>query len=560
MRGMKKGKAALYLRVSTDEQVERQSVETQTDFLREFCRLFEIEIVAVYRDEGISGTIPLHQRPEGARMLASAHGDETAGFDTVLVYKLDRLGRSLMVVVDAHDRLEALGISLRSATESIETTTPSGRLIFQMLASFAEFERGTIRERTQAGLHRALRSGKMPGRIPYGYDIGEDGLMALVPEEAEVVREIIENIASGSTLYREAKRLNDSGLPAPGMRYRGRERKHGEKWSPTTIHNIIHQNAYGGLHRAKLYDGKEHVDREVPAIVPPDTQEAARQSLSKNKARYNRATDRKYLLSGLVKCEVCGSACVGHPTTSKGKKFYYYICADDRPGKREKAPAGHAPYVRAEKLEDAVWQDVRKFLSNPGAALGKLQQRQGGAGKERELKKRRKGLEKRLAAKEAERDRYIRLYGTGRISEADLDSYVLETESTAENLRGLIETLDSEMSRRREDENLRTSTAAWLSVLSERISEVEEDTEEAFGARKEIVNLLVEGVYIGERKKKGKPDIRVVYRFGVPERPANGRLSGDDEGISFVDRFLNSCELSTGSTNEARIERVLELV
>ncbi len=73
------------------------------------------------------------------------------------------------MVVDVHDRLGESGIALKSANEPIDTSTPAGRLIFQMLASFAEFERGTIRERTQHGLHRAFRNGKHSGRIPYGY-------------------------------------------------------------------------------------------------------------------------------------------------------------------------------------------------------------------------------------------------------------------------------------------------------------------------------------------------------------------------------------------------------
>src|SRR5919202_2115077 len=122
-------------------------------------------------------------------------------FDTVRLYKLDRIGRKLIVVVDGHDRLEEAGVAMRSATEPIDTSSPAGRLIFQMLASFAEFERGTIRERTQHGLHRAFRNGKQTGRIPYGYDIDEDGCFCVVEEEAEIVRKIISNIASGSPLY-----------------------------------------------------------------------------------------------------------------------------------------------------------------------------------------------------------------------------------------------------------------------------------------------------------------------------------------------------------------------
>jgi site-specific DNA recombinase len=183
----------------------------------------------VYADDGVSGTTPLHERPEGRRLLEDAKADK---FDAVLVYKLDRLGRSLLVIVDAHDRLQETEVALRSAREPIDTSNPSGRLIFQMLASFAEYDRENIAERTRAGLRRAFGAGKHMGFMPYGYRVGRvpgdpGGNLEVVPEEAEVVREIISHIAGGSTLYAEAKRLNDLGLPSPGTRYAGKERKPG---------------------------------------------------------------------------------------------------------------------------------------------------------------------------------------------------------------------------------------------------------------------------------------------------------------------------------------------
>jgi site-specific DNA recombinase len=213
---------ALYLRVSSEEQRDRETIEIQRKFLDEYCRLYGLEVAEVYADDGVSGTVPLHERPEGRRLLEDAREGK---FDTLLVYKLDRLGRTLLVIVDAHDRLDAAGASLRSAREPIDTSNPSGRLIFQMLASFAEYDRENIRERTQAGMHRAFRSGKHFGRIPYGYRADGDARLEVVPEEAQIAREIITNIAEGSTLYREAKRLNDLGVPSPGWRYVGAERK-----------------------------------------------------------------------------------------------------------------------------------------------------------------------------------------------------------------------------------------------------------------------------------------------------------------------------------------------
>jgi site-specific DNA recombinase len=163
---------ALYLRVSSEEQRDRETIKIQDDFLEQYRSLYELGVADIYKDDGISGTIPLQERPEGRRLLEDA---KAGNFDTVLVYRLDRLGRSLLVIVDAHDRLQAAGVALRSATEPIDTSTPSGRLIFQMLATFAEYERETIGERTRAGLHRAARNGTHMGPVPFGYRAGSRG-------------------------------------------------------------------------------------------------------------------------------------------------------------------------------------------------------------------------------------------------------------------------------------------------------------------------------------------------------------------------------------------------
>src|ERR687893_754538 len=229
-------RVALCLRVSSEEQRERETIEIQDEFLSQYCRLYGLDVAGVYKDDGVSGTIPLHERPEGRRLLEDA---QAGRFDAVLVYKLDRLGRSLLVIVDAHDRLQQAGVALRSATEPIDTSTPSGRLIFQMLASFAEYDRANIRERTQDGLHRALRNGKQLGMIPYGYDIAPNGSFVIVEDEAKIVREIIANIAAGATLYSEAERLNDEDVPSPGSKYRGKPRKYGSMWRPSTLQGIV---------------------------------------------------------------------------------------------------------------------------------------------------------------------------------------------------------------------------------------------------------------------------------------------------------------------------------
>jgi DNA invertase Pin-like site-specific DNA recombinase len=143
--GSKPERVALYLRVSSEEQRDAGTIETQREFLLRHAERSGFEVAETYADDGISGTVPLHKRPEGARLLDDAF---RGAFQTVLVYKLDRLGRTQLGILNAADKLEGMGIALRSATEHFETVTPQGRLMFQMLGSFAEFERASIRERT----------------------------------------------------------------------------------------------------------------------------------------------------------------------------------------------------------------------------------------------------------------------------------------------------------------------------------------------------------------------------------------------------------------------------
>lgn len=364
-------RVALYMRVSSEEQKTKESIETQDGFLAEYCKLYGHEAVAVYKDEAVSGTVPMRERAEGGRLLADA---KAGAFDTVLSYKLDRIGRSLLVVVDAHDRLQEAGVSLRSATEPIDTSSPAGRLIFQMLASFAEFERATITERSRDGLHRAFKNGKQLGRIPYGYDISEEGVFVVVEEEAVIVREIMARVADGATLYGEAKRLNDEGTPSPGIKYRGRARKPGSSWCPSTVRNIVHQGAYAGTHVVKAHKGP--IAREVPAVVEPELREKALERLKENKRYSGGKTGRQYLLRGLVFCASHGTVYVADPSTSStGQRYGYYGCRKRRSeGFDRRVVAESCPRVSSLWLENLVWADVRMFLENPGEVLERVRE------------------------------------------------------------------------------------------------------------------------------------------------------------------------------------------
>jgi site-specific DNA recombinase len=505
-------RVALYLRVSSEEQREAGTIQTQDDYLERHAAELGFEAVEVYADDGISGTIPLHERPEGRRLLEDAR---LGKFDTVLVYRLDRLARTQLAILDAADRLERVGVSLRSATEHYETATPAGRLMFQMLGSFAEFERESIRQRTRDGVYRAHRAGKRTGALPYGYTVNEAGMLAILPEEAAIVQQIFERLASGSTHYAEAKRLNTLGVSAPGLRYStGPSRKpKATGWREAVLHDLVHRRTYEGIAEVRLATG-EIVEQEVPAIVSAETRRRALKQLRENQCYSGGRPHRFYLLRGLVKCAVCGSGCTGRTKTAYGRRYVYYRCRDDHTSRRIRAERGHAPGVPAEWLEATIWEDVRGFLRNPGETLRRVRE-QMQTDIPVEIEERRTELTRRLADKRAERERWLRLYTRGAIDEVELDTHLHALRSETDALELLLQGVEDEIARQQEHAQIARDTGAWLERLATRLDELEDDSETALEKRRKLVQLLVCRIEVG-RDEYGRVHIRAIYRFADP--------------------------------------------
>src|SRR6266496_2328596 len=154
---MSNKRAALYVRVSTDAQ----TLENQIRELRQVAERRGWDVVEVYRDAGISGAKGRNGRPGLDSMLKDASRRK---FDIVMAWAIDRLGRSLSDLLDTIQHLEACGVDLYLDQQAIDTTTPSGKLMFQVTGAFAEFERAMIRQRIHAGLSRAVANGKTLGR------------------------------------------------------------------------------------------------------------------------------------------------------------------------------------------------------------------------------------------------------------------------------------------------------------------------------------------------------------------------------------------------------------
>ena len=511
-------RVVLYMRVSSEEQREKATIETQDGFLEEYCKLYDHEIAKVYKDEAISGTVPMGERPEGRRLLADAGAGK---FDTVLVYRLDCIGRKLLVVVDAHDRLEEAGVSLKSATEPIDTSTPAGRMYFQLLASFGEYEKETINERTRDGKNRAYRNGAQPGVIPYGYDLAADGSFVVVEEEAAVVRDIIRNIAGGATLFAEAKRLNLQGIPSPGKKYRNRERQHGMTWTPMAISRIVGRTAYSGTH--VVHSSSGDIERPVPAIVPTELQETAIARLKDNKRYSGGQPVRKYLLRGLLRCNEHDWRYSGTARKSGGGYLFKYLCPVSESRRFDPhTHRGGCPTLDALWLEDLVWKDIRGFVEHPGEVLERVkEQMEEQRTQSGELRERLASLTKRLAKAQGEKDRYVKLYAAGDLEEEELQVHLLDLKNRISNLKMLIEAAEADLDREEQDATAAKSTAMWLTSLRGSLEALEEDTDEAWHDRRELVEQLVERITVS-RTEDGRSKVHIAYMFAPPVQAAPG--------------------------------------
>ncbi|MFC1574257.1 recombinase family protein [Candidatus Latescibacterota bacterium] len=168
---MKKITAAIYARVSTD----KQKVDMQVEELKAYIRKREFVTGEVYIDQGFTGGNL--KRPAFVRMLSDAH---KRTFDVLIVWKLDRLSRSLKDLITTLETLGSLGIDFISYDNSLDTSTPTGKLVFHVVGSVAEFERDIIRERVRAGLANARRNGKRLGR---------PSILAKVSEKIHLLKE-----------------------------------------------------------------------------------------------------------------------------------------------------------------------------------------------------------------------------------------------------------------------------------------------------------------------------------------------------------------------------------
>lgn len=225
-------KAAIYLRVSTDEQVSGYGLDVQLAKCEAMAAVKDWIPACVFTDEGISGTKGAGDRPGLAAMLDAIDAGE---IDAVIVYALDRLARSTRLVLEYVDRFAAKGAAIVSCKESLDTGTPAGQFVLTMFAALGQLERDTIVARTTDGRNaRGKVDGEKGGRVPMGYRrilaaSKSTGEVEIVEEEAEIVRSIFAMRDAGRTLAAIADSLNADGLTT----------RRGRRWHASSVREIL---------------------------------------------------------------------------------------------------------------------------------------------------------------------------------------------------------------------------------------------------------------------------------------------------------------------------------
>ncbi|HKO24235.1 MAG TPA: recombinase family protein [Chloroflexota bacterium] len=395
-------------------------------------------------------------RPAHARGPSRARLDDAKAriFDAVAFYKLDRMARRLKYILEIWDRLEDLGIAVWIIDPMIDTSTPVGRLIRNVLGAVAEFEVDTILERTSGGRKRkfARKEGWLSG-IHYGYRYvkvdrmkGTPASITVHDDEATIITRIFTRRAQGISYERIAMELTANGIPSPTKR---------GAWNFSPIAKILANGAYrgeaqwgkreylrgpDGKRTSRLRrDGRPTFGIKYPAIVSPELWTAANSAASCG-VRPVRAGVEKFLLrGGMVRCAEHGLVMSG---STSGSGLTRYRCMRNIGGERTERSTHSVP---ARALDEAVWNEIVGFLANPErgmAAARKLAQE--AEAHLAQIVDKRSRITQQLAALEKEAAELLRLARRGTIKAERVDASMAEVEDESARLRAELAPLEAQ--------------------------------------------------------------------------------------------------------------------
>ena len=352
--------AALYARVSSERQDVDLSVSAQLRALKEYAKANGYSVAREYVDEAESGRVA--NRPQFREMIEEG-GKPKAPFEVILVWKFSRFTRKREHAVAFKSQLRRKGIRVVSITEQAEDNA-TGRLLEGIIESVDEYYSENLAQEVVRGMREAASRGFFLGsKAPFGYrkvkvsdGAKERPTLEVDPATAPVVEEIFEKSLRGSGLKELCKELNERGVT-----------NRGKRWYKGTLHYVLRNEAYTGTavwgKTSKEQEAADpvRVEGAWPALVSRELFEDVQQAMSERAPKVQRPgrVGSQYLLSGLLKCGVCG-----RPYSAQGAKsgqFAYYICGTLF---REGAGTCSARYLNAPKLETFVVEKIRERILN----------------------------------------------------------------------------------------------------------------------------------------------------------------------------------------------------
>ena len=367
-------RVAIYCRVSTIEQAEEgYSIDEQNIKIREYCEREGHEIYNLYEDRGISGK-NITNRPGIKQLLDDATKDK---FDLVIVWKLNRISRKLLDILNIVELLNKYNIAFRSLTESFETETPSGKLQLNIMGAIGEFERETIAENVKLGLTARARDGRWCGGIVLGYDLVEipnegkkrrNTILKINEAEANTVRRIFDLYSQGYGYKAVVNRVNNEGHKS----------KKNRAFAVSTIKEILQNPVYIGKIRYNVrQDWSKKRRNNINAnpilsdgihepIIDMETWNKVQVILKERSKKHNKIYDSEFPLTGILRCPVCGAGMTINRSTSKRKDGTrrineYYSCGN---WKNKGTAVCNSNSIRVELADEYVLNKIMELIND----------------------------------------------------------------------------------------------------------------------------------------------------------------------------------------------------
>lgn len=349
-------RCAIYTRKSNDDGLDLAftSLEAQREAAESYIASQKangwVLLPQHYDDAAYSGGNL--NRPAMKMLLADC---EAGLVDVIVTYKVDRLSRSLCDFADLSRKFERWGVSFVSVTQQIDTSSSAGKMLLNLLMTFAEYERQISSERIRDKFRASKMKGMwMGGTVPFGYRV-KDRHLIVVPEEAEIVRRVFRRYVEIQSPKQIALELSNDGITT----------KRGLRWEQQGLLRMLHNCIYIGMmpYKDEVYQGQHE------AIVDKEAWEAVQGILADNRPRSDadrtRSPSDVPMLKGLLTCGHCGGSMSPYSTYAHGRKYLYYRCLRDTRRIRSTCPLRQISSVT---IEDAVLERLTAVFRTPEIA------------------------------------------------------------------------------------------------------------------------------------------------------------------------------------------------